>query len=571
MDNQYTSYYLYKKYQAIGGELIDLGIASIDADGTMPTVIKNEYDPACGYIPPTPPQCKCSAYTYSFTSATVSSAATSITLSYTGCSKLDLASAATYNWIAVGSQTYNTGTSVGNIIANISANTSSSRSAAFYLSLDGTGCNTIYISQQSGATPVVSPKYVLTLNDSSVISAECDSTSAISRSEISAYSASVTSAVIGDCVTEIDNLAFWKCSGLTSVTIPDSVMSVGGKAFADCSSLPVENNLRYADTFLVGVTGNDISHETSYTIKNGTRFIGDGAFSMCHSITSVGPVGSGASIEIPNSVIYLGGAFYWCVQLTTVVLPNSITRIGEDAFVECRNLTTVIIPDSVTYIEGSTFIECGITDITIPTGVTTINTTTFRECRRLSSVTIPNGVTTIDVYAFYECPSLTGITIPSSVTSINSRAFAGATFMLTSNFINNSSLDEVANNYWGCKVYDSVVDDFGVKGTNIVRYKGNATSVTIPTGYTSIGDYAFYRYDNISAVTISETITSIGEDAFIDCDSLRSVTCFATTPPTLRYDALPDNYNLTIYVPSGSLDAYKTAWSAYASKIQAIP
>ena len=419
--SEYSSYFLYRKYQVLNGELIDLGITSVDADGTMPLVTRNECDPACGcqtepiyrwvtvsggyecsgttkmaqekeqvsndngetwsdvsplttrpalpviaynspecgYIPPTP-ECKCSAYTYSFTSATVSSAATSITLSYTGCSKLDLTSAATYNWVAVGNQTYNTGTSVGNIIANISANTSTSRIAAFYLSLDGTRCNTIYISQQNGATPVVSSKYVLTLNDSSTVSAECDSTSSVTSGEVAnQYSGTVVSAVIGDCVTSMNARAFYNCSGLTSVTIPDSVISIGEYMFAFCSGL------------------------------------------------------------------------------TQMIIPSGITSIAQRTFIGCISLTSCTIPD----------------------GVTSIGNNAFNGCSGLTSINIPSGVISIGQYAFGGCNSLTGVTVE------------------------------------------------------------------------------------------------------------------ATTPPTLGNNAFFNTNNCSIYVPSASVETYKSAsvWSSYASRIQAIP
>lgn len=94
--------------------------------------------------------CTCSAFTYSPTSVTVSSAATAVSISYTGCSELSLSSAATYNWIAIGSHTYNTATTVGSVSANISGNTSSSRSATLTFSLSGSTCQNIYITQQSG-------------------------------------------------------------------------------------------------------------------------------------------------------------------------------------------------------------------------------------------------------------------------------------------------------------------------------------------------------------------------------------------------------------------------------------
>ena len=98
--------------------------------------------------------CTCSNFTYSPTNITVSSAATSLTISYTGCSQLSFSSAETYNWISIGSQSYDTATTVGNVTANISANDSYSRTATFNFSLNGVQCTSVYINQDSGVTPI---------------------------------------------------------------------------------------------------------------------------------------------------------------------------------------------------------------------------------------------------------------------------------------------------------------------------------------------------------------------------------------------------------------------------------
>lgn len=160
--------------------------------------------------------------------------------------------------------------------------------------------------------------------------------------------------------------------------------------------------------------------------------------------------------------------------------------------------------------------------------VTSIGNSAFYRCRSLTSVTIPDCVTSINNNAFYYCSSLTSINIPNSVTSINNNAFR-----------NCSSL----------------------------------ASCTIGTGVTSIGNSTFNKCSSLTSITIPDCITSIGKGAFYHCSSLTSITCLATTPPSLE-DSLVffDTHNCPIYVPSGSVETYKTAenWSTYASRIQAI-
>ena len=117
-------------------------------------------------------------------------------------------------------------------------------------------------------------------------------------------------------------------------------------------------------------------------------------------------------------------AFYNQPNLTSIILPDSVTEIGSFAFYGCSSLTGINIPDSVTEIGDGTFLGCiRLTSITIPNSVTSIGDGAFRDCTRLTSITIPNSVTSIGEYTFYDCRSLTSITIPDSVTEIGYWAF----------------------------------------------------------------------------------------------------------------------------------------------------
>ena len=121
-------------------------------------------------------------------------------------------------------------------------------------------------------------------------------------------------------------------------------------------------------------------------------------------------------------------AFNYCRGLTSVTIPNSVTRIGVEAFDGCTGLTSVTIPNSVTSIGDNAFDGCtGLTSVTIPNSVTSIGEYAFRDCRGLTSITIPNSVTSIGSGAFDGCTGLTSITIGNSVTSIGDYAFSGCT------------------------------------------------------------------------------------------------------------------------------------------------
>lgn len=234
------------------------------------------------------------------------------------------------------------------------------------------------------------------------------------------------------------------------------------------------------------------------------------------------------AVEIGDCVTSIGNdAFYGCSGLTSITIPNSVTSISGNAFATCSGLTSVTIPNSVTSIGQWAFWNCtSLSSVTIPSGVTSIEQGTFSSCTGLTSITIPSGVISIGVSAFYGCSSLTEVNIPNSVTSIGNRAFA--------------------NCY-------------------------SLTSVNIPSGVTSIGEQAFITCRSLTSINIPSGVTSIGNYVFNGCSGLTSITCLATTPPTLGSGVFTSTNNCPIMVPCASVDAYKSAWSAYANRIQGIP
>ena len=256
-------------------------------------------------------------------------------------------------------------------------------------------------------------------------------------------------------VTSIGERAFENCSGLTSVVIPDSVTSIGEAAFANCSSL-TSVNIPNSVTSIESGAFISCSGLTSITIPNSVTSIGLQAFYGCSGLTSVyisdlekwcnikfdhwaNPLMNAhhlylgkkeiKDLVIPNSVTSIGdGTFEGCSGLTSVTIHNGVTSIGESAFDGCSGLTTVTIPNSVTSIGIFAFFGCsGLTSVTIGNSVTYIGEGAFRRCSGLTSINIPNSVTYIGEGAFISCSGLTTVTIPNSVTSIGEKAFANCT------------------------------------------------------------------------------------------------------------------------------------------------
>lgn len=232
------------------------------------------------------------------------------------------------------------------------------------------------------------------------------------------------------------------------------------------------------------------------------------------------------SVVIPESVSTIGqSAFMSCESLASVILPNSVTSIPQDCFAGCRNLTSISIPNSVTSIGNGAFSYCGLTSIPqLPVTINSIPSGCFSHCYSLTSVTIPETVTSIGQGAFIGCTSLTSVSIPNSVTSIYGGAFRGCS-SLTSVTIPNSvtSIDEYA--FGGCSSLTSVTIPESVTGIGKSAFEGciNLTSIDMPESVSHIADRAFYGCSNLTSVNFPELVEFINSQTFYGCSSLTSI------------------------------------------------
>ena len=255
-------------------------------------------------------------------------------------------------------------------------------------------------------------------------------------------------------VTSIGNSAFDGCSSLKSVKIPSSVVSIQGYAFSVYRSitniLVDDNNKNYKS-----INGNLYTKDGKTLVKYAVGKK-DNSFTIPAGVTSIGD--------------YAFGGYFWdCTSLTSVVIPDSVTSIGNRAFQGCSSLTSVVIPDSVT----------------------SIGNWAFQDCTSLTSIEIPDSVTLIGDWAFQGCTSLTSITVSEENEHYSS---------LNGNLYNKNK-------------------------TFLITYPNGKKDAffTIPSSVTSIGKWAFDGCSSLTSVEIGDSVTSIGDHAFDRCTSLTSV------------------------------------------------
>ena len=360
--------------------------------------------------------------------------------------------------------------------------------------------------------------------------------------EVTGYIGNSTRVVIAEeyeglPVTHIANRAFIN-SDITSIVIPDSITNIGNSAFYNCDKLKqVENGIVYVDKWVIGCD----SYVTSASLRSDTVGIADNAFYWCENLTS---------ITIPDSVKIIGNfAFYSCTSLTGITIPDGVTSIGGLAFWGCTSLTSINIPDGVTNIGNSAFNSCtSLTSITIPDGVRSIGKSTFRDCTSLSSIYIPDSVTSIGDSAFFNCANLTSITIPDNVTSIDDSAFYGCYKLIEIYNLSDLNIEAGSSNngYAGYYAKNVYTDTSGASKLTekdgyifycddttgeyyLMGYTGTDIDLTAPydiNGHSyAIYQYAFYYCSSITSVVFPENSlrADVGYKAFYYCSSLTNV------------------------------------------------
>ena len=251
---------------------------------------------------------------------------------------------------------------------------------------------------------------------------------------------------------------------------------------------------------------------TSVVVPDSVEYISDNAFLDCAGLTSL-TVGLGlrsignnafSGCSALSSIYYTGDMASWCEKAMLYNLMPYGTSNKEFYINEVKIDGELVISSNVKSISHSAFRECdSLTSVTIQEGVTFIGAYAFANCSALTSITIPSSVTSIGNFAFSGCSALTSVTIPSSVTEILSGAFADCTSL---NYITFES---------GCQL--AKIED------GVFERCSNLGSITIPEGVKTIGDKAFQNCSDLASITIPASVTAIAGWAFRGCKHLSSI------------------------------------------------
>jgi hypothetical protein len=409
-------------------------------------------------------------------------------------------------------------------------------------------------------------------------------------------------------------------AGLTSIIIPTSVTDIAVTAFKDTidltlvifesdSSLSTIGTTAFIGSGLTTVYADQqlITSQSWSTTSSNSIGGKDGVEVKLPHFTSIDytNAGSPAHFTIPSYFTTIeDNAFLNLTTLTSITIPNTITSIGNYAFKQTTNLDTVIFEaNSILETIGVASFQnlTKLTSIHIPNSVTSIEQYAFDNTRSLVSVTFESGssLLTIGKKAFRYLVDLPSITIPYSVTTMGSEVFQRNYDLKNVTFGSGSALTSGGNNMFFQAGVENIYADSTLisrmgwsVGTQILPWctaascpdieiisttfstsdytnAGSPATLTIPSPFTSIANYAFRNLTTLTSITIPNTITSIGNYAFKQTTNLDTVIFEANS--ILRTIGVGSFQNLTkltsIHIPNSVTSIGDTAFDNVQSLV----
>ena len=319
--------------------------------------------------------------------------------------------------------------------------------------------------------------------------------------------------IIPENVRGILGYGFSDCTTLKSIVIPENVTEISHYAFSGCTSL---SEIHFTGT---KEQWKAVEKDEDWRRNIPARFV------QCKD----------GNIELPKFDIKEGGVLqrYFGID-PAVIIPDGVTKIGEEAFLACRLLKSITIPDTVTEICNVAFYGCLFESLSIPNKVTKICDGAFSFCSVLKSVMIPVSVMEIGRGAFFECPLLSEIHYAGSIEQWKTvkkgwtwRWHTLAKFVQCTDGI--VRLPQfyikkgVLKKYLGSEPSVVIPNNVIKIGERAIFHRRAIVSVSLPNGLKEIGDEAFSFCGELESVKIPDGVTSIGNNAFTGCKSLVSI------------------------------------------------
>ena len=342
-------------------------------------------------------------------------------------------------------------------------------------------------------------------------------------------------------VSEIADYAFQGCDKLESLVIPNTVKKIGIYAFTGCSKLL---NISFPESLEDVMAGALYECAWYDNQPDGLVYVGN----LLYRYKGIAPTGVITINEGTKAV--LGLAFSNQPNITSVILPESVTSVHMQAFGDCPNLESVTLPTWLSVIEDYTFQNCSkLQNINLPLGLDQIGKEAFAGCSSLTILDWPLQLKNIGARAFYNCNQLDGIeNISPNIEKIGANAF-GNTAWESKQPSGYLYIHNIFYAYTG-EVTDSMHIEIK-KGTTYIS--GGAVSRCV----TKINEYSTKNV--VSKITIPNSVTEIEDETFRSCHNLDTIICTSVEPPLIS----ENTFNLTLQknkhvllVPIKALDIY---------------
>ena len=322
----------------------------------------------------------------------------------------------------------------------------------------------------------------------------------------------------------------------TTYDVPDSVVSIAESAF-------------YGNSYLTGIT-------TGKNLKNVARRGMAAMFNLSNLNVGKSPLtiledlafsenSSLTSMILPSTVTSMGeGLFYKDTSLLTVSFENTFTELPDLFFSQCSKLMSIKLPANLTSIGERAFSSCNsLTSLQIPSTVTSIGKEAFSGALALKSIQLPAGMTAIEESLFANCRALQAISFPDNITSIGDRAFVGCTLIESIDLSSTKVASVGQSAFMGCDAVLSVKFPSTLRSIGEHAFEGLMLlkEVEFNDGLETIESQAFYGWKNLSKVYIPASVTSIGAVAFgsiiqgkvdlhlyFEADSFNGISAFAS-------------------------------------------